>query len=127
MRAIYRRPMRVALASAYKLASLVMQVSEVWLGAYLLGIPLGFVEALMIKSLTSTLSDVAFVIPNAYGVQEGGFVLFGGLLGQPPDVMLALSLATRLRELIIDVPGLLAWQRVETRLLLVREPSGLAK
>ncbi len=114
---LYRRPGRLFLASVLKFLGLVLQVSEVWVGAYLLGLPVGFLEALMIKSLTSTLSDVAFVVPNAYGIQEGGFVLFGGMVGQPPDVMLALSLATRLRELVIDVPGLLAWQYAEGRAL----------
>jgi hypothetical protein len=72
----------------------------------------------MLKSLSSTLSDIAFIIPNSYGVQEGAYIALGALLGQPADVMLALSLATRIRELAVDLPGLLAWQHSEARSML---------
>ena len=74
----------------------------------------------MLKSLSSTLSDVAFIIPNSYGVQEGAYVVLGALMGLPADFMLALSLATRLRELVVDLPGLLVWQHVEGAALLGR-------
>ena len=62
----------------------------------------------MLKSLTFTLSDIAFVIPNAYGVQEGVFILIGGLVGLSSEQALALSLALRIRDLILDPAGLLA-------------------
>jgi hypothetical protein len=47
-------------------------------------------------------------------------VLLGGLIGLSPDVSLAVSLAIRIREVLIDVPGLIAWQAVEGRALLRR-------
>ena len=75
--------------------------SEVWLACYLLGFPISIIEALMLKSLTSTISDIAFFVPNAYGVQEGGYVMLGALLGMTPDIALAVSLATRIRELVV--------------------------
>ncbi len=70
-------------------------------------------EAMFLKSMTSTLSDVAFVIPNAYGIQEGAFVVLGAMLGLPPDLMLAVSLSIRIRELLVDIPGLVIWQHAE--------------
>lgn len=115
VRATYRRTRRVLLGCILRLLGLTVQTAEVWLAAYLLGHPIGVLEALMLKSLSSTLSDVAFVVPNSYGVQEGVYVLLGGLIGLAPEFMLALSLATRLRDVVIDIPGLIAWQHSEGR------------
>ncbi len=67
----------------------------------------------MLNSLAVALRSAAFVVPGGLGVQEGGYVAVGALLGLPPDVMLAVSLATRLGELIEGLPGLLAWHFAE--------------
>jgi len=40
-------------------------------------------------------------------------VLIGGLLGLSPEICLALAGARRIRDLLIYVPGLLAWQAAE--------------
>jgi hypothetical protein len=71
----------------------------------------------MLKSLAGALRGAAFVVPGGWGLQEGSFVLLGGLLGLGPGFMLALSLATRAREVLVSVPGLLAWQHAEGRAL----------
>ncbi|MCS6492624.1 hypothetical protein NX872_30785, partial [Burkholderia thailandensis] len=47
------------------------------------------------------------------GLQEGGFVLIGGALGLDPATSLGLAGARRIRDLLIFVPGLLAWQHAE--------------
>ena len=120
VRNLYRDWTRVFGASLWRLAALILQTGEVWLAATLLGFPIGILEALMLKSLSSTLSDAAFVVPNSYGVQEGAFVVLGALVGLAPDSALAVSLAIRLREVLIDVPGLLLWQHTEGRALFRR-------
>jgi hypothetical protein len=51
------------------------------------------------------------MIPGALGVQEGGLILLGALVGMPPDTALALSLVKRVRELLLGLGGLLLWQR----------------
>ena len=112
---IYRNKGKFTAAIAYKSLGLVLQTSEVWLGCYLLGHTISLAEAMMLKSLTSTLSDVAFIIPNAYGIQEGAYIVVGSLIGLGPDLALAVSLATRIRDVVIDVPGLLFWQRIEAK------------
>jgi putative membrane protein len=112
---LYRQRGQVAAATAWRLAALVVQSGEVWLAASLLGHPIGILEAVMLKSLSNTVSDAAFVIPNSYGIQEGALIVLGGLVGLTPDVALAISLAIRIREIIIDVPGLICWQIVEGR------------
>lgn len=120
VREVYARRGRLAAAVAWRMAALILQSGEVWLAAYLLGFPISIVEAVMLKSLSSTLSDAAFVVPNSYGVQEGAFVVLGGLIGMPGDMALAVSLAIRIRELLIDVPGLVLWQHAEGRALFLK-------
>jgi uncharacterized membrane protein YbhN (UPF0104 family) len=95
--------------------------------AWVLGTPITVMEAIFLKSLTSTLSDVAFVIPNAYGIQEAAFVVLGAMLGYPADLMLAVSLAIRIREIIVDVPGLVIWQHAEGRHFLKKRKLSAAK
>jgi hypothetical protein len=51
----------------------------------------------------------AFAVPGALGVQEGGFVLLGPLVGVSPETALALALVKRVRELAIGGGGLLVW------------------
>jgi hypothetical protein len=46
-------------------------------------------------------------VPGALGVQETGYVLLAPLAGLPTEVGLALSLAKRVRELLLGLPGLL--------------------
>ncbi len=115
---IYSDKKRFLTSIFWRTLGLILQTSEVWLACYLLGHPIGIIEALMLKSLTSIITDIAFVIPNGYGVQEGGYVMLGALIGLSPEFSLAISLATRIRELIVDLPGLLYWQHVEAKYLL---------
>jgi putative membrane protein len=117
VRELYRDKFRFTLSVFWRTLNLILQSGEVWLACYLLGHPVSLVEALMLKSLTSIMSDIAFFIPNAYGIQEGSYVMLGMLIGFTPDFSLAVSLATRIRELIIDLPGVLVWQHIEGKLL----------
>lgn len=115
---IYNDKPRFFLAVAYKSLNLALQTTEVWLACYLFGQPISLAEAMMLKSLTATISDIAFVIPNAYGIQEGAFIMVGSLLGLSPEFSLAVSLAVRVRELSIDLPGLLLWHQIEAKQLI---------
>jgi uncharacterized membrane protein YbhN (UPF0104 family) len=62
-----------------------------------------------------TIRSVMFPVPGALGVQEGGYVMVGSLLGIPGDAAFALSLIARVRELILGIPGLVLWQVIEAR------------
>ena len=55
------------------------------------------------------------MIPGALGVQEGGFLVVGAVLGIDGTTALALATARRLRDLIVFFPGLISWQRAEAR------------
>jgi uncharacterized membrane protein YbhN (UPF0104 family) len=87
---------------------------EIWLALYFLGARVTLVEAVVIESLIQAISSAAFFVPGGLGVQEGGFVLIGGALGLDPSTCLALAGARRIRDLLIFVPGLIAWQFAET-------------
>ena len=50
-------------------------VCALWLAWLLLGFPIGVVEAVLLRSLSQTLANAAFVIPNGYGLQEDGGTL----------------------------------------------------
>ncbi len=115
IRELYLNKTKIILATLYRLAALILHTFELWLACYLLGRPIGIIEALMLRSLTATLSDIAFIIPNAYGIQEGAFIIIGSLIGLDPEFSLAVSLALRIRDLIVDPAGLLTLQRVESQ------------
>jgi hypothetical protein len=63
-------------------------------------------DALLLESLGQAIRAAAFAIPGSLGVQEGGYLLLAPLAGLRPDVALALSLAKRIRELLLGIPGL---------------------
>lgn len=86
---------------------------EIWVALRVLGTDATFVQAFVIEALIQLVSSVAFMVPGGLGVQEGGFVLIGGLLGFDAPTCLALAGARRVRDLMFFVPGLLAWQAAE--------------
>ncbi|MDE2165439.1 MAG: flippase-like domain-containing protein [Alphaproteobacteria bacterium] len=88
---------------------------EAWIALHLMGVSLGIAPVLTIESLLYALRSFAFFVPNAVGIQEGAYVVLGGLFGLPPEVALALSLLKRGRDLTIGVPALLIWQGTEGR------------
>jgi putative membrane protein len=116
IRNLYRLPGTVIASTGLRLAKRALMSGEVWLVAWLLGYPIGLAEAVMLNSLAVALRSAAFAIPGGLGVQEGGYIVVGALVGLPADVMLAISLATRLGELIEGLPGLVAWQFAEGKL-----------
>lgn len=86
---------------------------EIWLALHFLGASVSLVDALVIEALIQALSSAAFFVPGGLGVQEGGFVLIGGALGLDPATSLGIAGARRIRDLLIFVPGLFAWQHAE--------------
>ena len=85
---------------------------EVWIALWALGSPRSYAHAYVLESLGQGLRSVAFLVPGSLGVQEGGYLVIGGLLGLSPQTALGLALVRRVRELAFGVPGLIAWQWV---------------
>ena len=115
---IYREARRPIISTVLHLAAWIVGAAEAWLALMFMGYPLGFGEILVIESLVFALRTIAFIVPWAAGVQEGGYVAVGAIFGLTPDVALGLSLLKRARELLTGVPTLLMWQAIEARRLL---------
>jgi uncharacterized membrane protein YbhN (UPF0104 family) len=111
--AIYERRGGLAISFGLHLACWVASAAEAWLVLRLAGSPLPFGAVLVIESLLYATRTVAFMVPNAVGVQEGAYILLGAAFGLSPDTALALSLLKRARDLVIGLPTIAAWQAVE--------------
>ena len=119
---------RGALAAGFLLHAVgwIASAIEAWIALHLMGVDLGIAAVITIESLLYAVRSVAFAVPNAVGVQEGAYVMLGGLFGLPPDMALALSLLKRGRDITIGVPVLLAWQALEGNSLFRRRSTGNA-
>jgi putative membrane protein len=120
IRALYDRPARIVLAVVLRLMGRVVLAGEVWLAATLMGHSITLLEAVTLRSLAAAARSAAFAVPGGLGAQEAGYMAFGALIGLPPQLMLSVSLATRVRELVVGLSGLVAWQHAEGRGLIAR-------
>lgn len=113
--ALYADRTRLAAGIALHLAAWIVATGEAALGLSLLGHPLALADIVAMEAFIMALRSAAIIVPAGLGVQEGAYVVIGGLLGLPPEVALALSVLKRGRELLFGVPGLIAWQMIEAR------------
>jgi putative membrane protein len=90
---------------------------EIWFALRLFGHAVDWRAAIVLESLTQAIRHVAFVIPAGLGVQEASLILFGRALGIDAELALAVSMAKRVREVLLGVVSLLSWQWMEGRQL----------
>jgi putative membrane protein len=107
---LYGKRRALLVAECWHLLAWFVGVAEVWFALYILGHSVDVRTALLFESLGQAIRTGAFAVPGALGIQEGGYVLVGSALGIQPDVALGLSLVRRVRELLLGIPGLVAWQ-----------------
>lgn len=124
IRALYRRSRGVFASSVWHFVAWLLGAGEVWLVMWLVGHPVTLTDALVLESLGQAVRGAAFAVPGALGIQEGAYIFLGSLLGIGPGIALALSLAKRVRELALGIPGLVVWQFLEARHL-VHPPVAL--
>jgi putative membrane protein len=103
----YGRGGRVAISFALSLIGWLIGTAEVYVVLLLLQLPVSWSDALLLESLGQAIRAAGFAIPGSLGVQEGGYLLLGPLVGLRPETALALSLAKRSREVLLGLPGLL--------------------
>ena len=118
--ALYREPRAIVMGCYWHLLSWVAGAGEIWLILHLCGADTSLEAAFILESLGQAIRTAAFLVPGAFGVQEGGFMLLGGMFGLAPEFGLGLSLAKRVRELLLGAPGMVAWHYLEGRHLLAR-------
>jgi putative membrane protein len=115
IRTQYARRRGVIGCCAWTATSLILGSGEIWIALHALGLHATPVNSVVLQSMVMTIRSAVFPVPGALGVQEGGYVLVGNLLGIPGDAAFALSLIARVRELVLGIPGLIAWQLIEAR------------
>jgi putative membrane protein len=86
---------------------------EVWIVLHFMGYPVTFEQAVIVESLMHAVRGAAFAVPGALGAQEGGLIVLCAIFAIPPEAAIALSLVKRIPDLVIGVPGLIAWQAME--------------
>jgi uncharacterized membrane protein YbhN (UPF0104 family) len=86
---------------------------EVWVTLRLLGQPASVRASIVVESLTVAVQSIMFMVPGGLGAQEGGFLVFGAAVGLSPQVALALSLARRVRQIVLGIPALASWYWME--------------
>ena len=118
--ALYRRRGALSAVFALHFAIWFFGVLEIWFALRAMGHPVSYGTALVLESLGQAVRGAAFVVPGGIGVQEAGFVALCAAFGIPAPAAIALSLAKRFPEIVLGLPGLLAWQVLESRRILVR-------
>jgi putative membrane protein len=118
IRSLYARRAGVIGCCAATGISLLLGSGEIWIALHALGLQATLVIAVILQSMVLAIRSAVFPVPGALGVQEGGYVVVGSLLGIPGDAAFALSLIARVRELILGIPGLVVWQFIEARRVL---------
>jgi len=116
--ALYARRKALIACCVWTIISLVAGSGEIWIALHALDLRATFIDALILQSMVLTIRSAAFAVPGGLGVQEGGYLFVGNLLGIPGDAAFALSLIARVRELALGIPGLICWQVIEARRLL---------
>jgi putative membrane protein len=110
---IYASRSDLLASTVVHMAGWMIGVAEVLIVFACMGHPVSIAEAVVIESLLHAIRGAAFAIPGALGAQEGGLVLLCAAFGIPPEQAIALSLVKRAADLVLGVPGLLGWQRLE--------------
>ena len=77
--------------------------------------PVDWRAAIVVEGLTQAVRHLAFVIPAGLGIQEAALVVFGRTFGIDAELALAVSMAKRVREILLGVVSLLSWQWMEGR------------
>lgn len=114
---LYRQPRRLCASGGWHLLSWLMGGIEVMVALRVVGVEVDFAQGLLIESIGQAMRTVGFAIPGSLGVQEGGYILVCGLVGVSPQSAIELSLLKRVREVVLGMPGLVAWHILEGRRL----------
>ncbi len=117
---LYRDRRDFAGSIALHLVAWLLGAVEAWIVLWFMGMTsgsgaIGWGEVLALEGLVYALRSVAFFVPLGAGVQEGGYVLIGALIGLAAGPALAVSLLKRGRDILIGVPALLLWQAIEAQ------------
>jgi glycosyltransferase 2 family protein len=115
LRDVHARHKDIIACLLLQFAAWVVSAGETWLALQFLGAPRSVEEAIAIEAAVQAVNSVAFIVPAGVGVQEAAFMLIGGVVGLDATTALALAAARRLRDVVVYIPGLVAWHHAELR------------
>lgn len=95
-----------ALATTWHFLGWLLGVVEIQFMTWLMGAPVGFLEAFIIEALAQPIRAAALVIPGGLGVQEWGGMWLCTQLGMTGPDAVTLWLLKRGRETVFDLIGL---------------------
>lgn len=121
--AFYRDRWRLAACCGWRLLGWFLGAGQVWLTFAVLGIEAGALSAFVLESLGQIAKAAGFAIPGGLGVQEGGLLGVGTLLGLASDLVLGVALTKRIRDLALGLPALAAFKVIEARRLTLRRDA----
>jgi glycosyltransferase 2 family protein len=110
---LHREPQALLASFILHQIAWMLGVVEIWIALQCMGQDAGWGECLVLESLGQAVRSADFAVPGVMGVQEAGFLILGGFFGILSETCLALSLAKRVPDLILGLPGLMLWYRQE--------------
>jgi glycosyltransferase 2 family protein len=112
-------PRYFAMSFCAYLSGWFLDTLEIWLAAYLLGMPVSWLQALAVEAFVAVAKILGLFIPAALGVQETGIILLGRAAGFPEPFCFAYAVLRRTREILFALVGwsLLALQGISLKSL----------
>jgi uncharacterized membrane protein YbhN (UPF0104 family) len=81
-------------------AGWLLDTLDIFLVAWLLGMPIGWTQALAVEAFVSVAKVLGLFVPGALGVQESGIALVCRLAGLPDALGLAYAIIRRGRDVV---------------------------
>ncbi len=98
-------------ASLYHFLGWAVGAVEVYVFFTLIGVPVSWMDALIIETMIQPITAAALIIPGALGVREAGGVFLCRLLGIGEGAGLTLMILKRAREAVYNLIGLIVLVR----------------
>jgi len=111
---IYKRPSTVIPAALLQFLTWFLRAVEIWIAFRFFGHPIVLGDAVLIESMLNIVRSAGFAIPGGLGLQEGALILICSWVAIPTDLALALAVMKRAREILIGIPGIIAWLILES-------------
>lgn len=97
--------LRFCAATGIYLGGWLLDTLEIYLIAFLLGMPIAWPQALAVEAFTSVAKVLGMWVPGALGVQDSSIVMLGRLAGLPDTLSVAYALLRRAREIVFALIG----------------------
>jgi len=106
---LYSNPGKFLISIIIRVVFQIALAAEIWFAAWLMGFEVSVLEAVTLRVVSFGVRSLAFVVWGGLGVQEGVYALLSAFVGLPPGTLIAISLATRVREIVAAIPGVIIW------------------